>query len=250
MQCQISKICHTHMQCQISRTCQTCITRMLYLSNFKYMSHKCSTHVKYVEFHTYVTHVCIGNLRIHTYWNITHSSRSDYTHPISRTYRTRSTHMSRASNFTHMSHTQQRSTLCEHTRNAAQKHCRTLQHAFSVSCVCTPLQNTHYKNCTHTATQCNTLQHTVKHCKTLPHTTTHCNTLQHIRNTLQHTATLCNSLGLRVASVPPPTFVAVFCTHIRICTYTHVWHGEKCGCMYNAYRREVGGWGRVPFSRI
>jgi len=91
------------------------------------------------------------------------------------------------------------------------------------------------------------LQRTATHCNTLQHTATHCNTLQHTATRthgirlLQHTATHHNTyyiLRTLILSEPlKPLFFKWF--HDSLLQTASI---SKCD-------REVGGWGRVPFSR-
>jgi len=127
---------------------------------------------------------------------------------------------------------------------------------------------------------CNTLQYVATHCNTLQHTATRCNTLQHVAtycNTLQHTAPFCNTLQ-RAAGLETLRLIVLDCintlqrtatphaaTHCIVLKHTAglkklqcivldeanrlrfvVWRGGGLG---SSTIREVGGWGRVPFSR-
>ena len=73
-----------------------------------------------------------------------------------------------------------------------------------------------------------TLQHTATHCNTLQHTATHCNTPTHALAGDQSPIDDCNQKASKSALFESASSLSV---------------------PYTNSRREVGGWGRVPFSR-
>ena len=147
---------------------------------------------------------------------------------------------------------------------------------------------THCNTLKHTATRCNTLQHTATRCNTLPHAATRCNTLQHTAarcntlphaatrcNTLQHAATRCNTLQqgyikqnlghckIMHGEVKPlfkrlqiQLFVLRMIEFVSHITRIHVVFVtyvrdfvRRGGGLGSSTIREVGVWGRDPFSR-
>ena len=153
-------------------------------------------------------------------------------------------------------------------------HCNTLQHTATH---CNKLCDVHHHSfCSNvvecvwhdsaTATHCNTLQHTATHCNTLQHTATHCNTSSchawHWEHTIHVMACLWHVQCHLFYTMYMLWIIVYECVWHDSGTHHHVTRDIKntqymwwnicniyCHSFCTMYRGEVGGWGRVPFSR-